>query len=152
MKKALLFILPLGLMFAACSEQQMDAAMDDNNNMKGSITAGDAAADNAEDMEVTRVSKPKWQKLANFNGSKNQKTKSFKVSGEEWKVEWDVKGGSDEEFIIILKNRHDKDDSEIIANQSGKGKDFADFEGGKGEYYLDISAKAPYSVTVSEFK
>jgi hypothetical protein len=152
MKKALLFLLPLGLSLTACSEQQMDAAMDDTSNMKGSITAGDTPTDKEEELEVTRVSKPKWQKLANFSGSKGQKTKSFKVTGEEWKVEWDVKGGSDEEFIIILKNRHDKDDSEIIANQSGKGKDFADFEGGKGEYYLDISAKVPYTITISEFK
>lgn len=152
MKTWIYLLLCVALLGTACSEQQMDAAMDDG--VEGSISAKGGAADQKEEnnLDIERVEKPRWKPLINFSGKRNQKTKAFKVTGREWKVEWDVKGGTEEEFIIMLKNRHDPEDFEIIANQIGAGQDFVDFEGGQGEYYLDISSKAAYTIKIQEFK
>jgi hypothetical protein len=149
MKHFVYLILALGaLATTACSVDQVDGALDDG--LEGSIVAGDKKEEN--NLDIQRAVKPRWKPVANFNGKQSKKTSTFKVTGETWKVEWDVKGGSEEEFIIIMKNRHDREDSEIIANQIGSGADFVDFEGGQGEYYLDISSKVPYTIKIEEYK
>ena len=139
--------------FVACSEGQMDAAVE------GGAAEGVISADNkpaVKEPDITRAAKPKWRRVATFTGKKGQKSPKFKVGGGEWKVEWDVKkgGGKDNsEFILILHNARDKNDSEILTTQVGPGKDFADFEqAAEAEYYFDVNSELPYEITVSEYK
>jgi hypothetical protein len=140
------------MLIGACSEGQMDAAVE------GDAAEGVISAENkpvVKEPDITRAAKPKWRKVATFTGKKGQKSPKFKVGGE-WKVEWDVKKGEgkkNSEFILILHNARDKNDSEIITTQVGPGKDFADFEQeAEAEYYFDINSELPYEIVVSEYR
>lgn len=145
----------------ACSEEQIDNAVG-NGNVEGSIS--DKSSDKkskantrtvaGENAEVERVAKPKWRQICILSGKKNKKSKPFKITGKEWKIQWDVKQGAkkDAEFILILHSKQDKNDTEIITTQIGPGEDFEIYEGGKGEYYLDINSSAPYQIEILEYK
>ena len=148
-------LLPL----AACTPDQLDRSLGEGE-AAGSIAAGEAPAakpakpDQAE-ISVERVAKPKWRLLKRFEGKANKKMPAFKINSEEWKIRWNVKsrGKDDGEFIIILHNKKDRNDSEIVAQQVGSGEDFADFTGGIGEeYYLDVSSKQPFEIWIEEYK
>lgn len=142
------FAASIGL--AGCTESSMDRGLD--GGVEGSLAKGADAEDVSPD--IARVGKPRWKMLKEFTGTKNSTTSTFKVQGNEWKIEWEVESGKndDSEFIVIMYNKANKEDSEIIATQVGPGKDRMDFEGGTGEYYLDVSSKLPYHISVSEFR
>ncbi|MCS7085204.1 MAG: hypothetical protein NZ534_03895 [Bacteroidia bacterium] len=143
----------LALTFAACSESQMDAAVE-GDAAEGVISSENSPA--VKRPELARAAKPKWRKVAAFTGKKGQKTPKFKIGGGEWKVEWDVKkaaGKENTELILILHNARNKHDSEILTTQVGPGKDFADFEqSAEAEYYFDVNSELPYEIIVSEYK
>lgn len=147
------------LLLAACTTEQLDRTLSDGESA-GSIASSETTSTKPEkpeqsEISVERVAKPKWRLLKRFDGKANKKTAAFKVDAEEWKIRWNVKsrGKDDGEFIIILHNKKDKNDSEIVAQQVGSGEDFADFTGGIGEeYFLDVSSKQPFEIWVEEYK
>jgi len=152
----LIFFLIALFGFSACNTDQIDRALE-TDEAAGSIsqTQGEPGSDASPEISVERIAKPKWKLLKSVKGKKSQKSPAFKVGSEEWKIRWEVKSrdNDDSEFIIIMHNKNDKQDSEIVAQQMGSGKDFADFTGGIGdEYYLDISSKQPYEVWIEEYK
>ena len=175
MNKALRFVLIalMAVWTTACSVDSMDSAVEGEQH-SGSLATGDSSAeeedgspvdeeeldDNSDNdrkerrSSVARVAKPNWREVGLFKGKKSQKTKAFKVSGKEWKVEWNVKGPSrdESEFIIILVNNEDPEDQEILTTQVEGGSGFQVFEGGDGKYDLDISSDRNYEVKISEYK
>jgi hypothetical protein len=155
------FIYPLlfvGILYLqSCSPEQLDRSIE-SGEAAGSIASSAKPSKGEQEPEkisVERVAKPKWKLLKRFEGKSNKKTSTFKVNAEEWKISWRVqsRGKDDGEFIIILHNKKDKNDSEIVAQQVGSGEDFADFTGGAGEeYYLDVTSKQPFEIWIEEYK
>jgi hypothetical protein len=97
----------------------------------------------------------KWKVVERINGKKNKKSKPFRIRGKEWKVSWNLEDNTspDAEFIVILHNKKDPSDTEIIANQIGNQDDFVPIQRGDGgEYYLDINAKGGYEITIEEYR
>jgi len=88
----------------SCSEQQIDSTIDDGN-VEGSISDKKNKANTrsvtGENVDVERVAKPKWRQICLLSGKKNKKSKPFKITGKEWKIQWHVKPGAkkDSEFI-----------------------------------------------------
>lgn len=146
--------------FTGCNTKQMDSALEGDGvetsiaEEKEKKNKANTRAVTGEKVDVERVAKPKWRQLCYFSGTKNKKSKPFKVNGKEWKISWNVKPGTktDSEFILILHNKKDKEDTEIITTQIGPGEDFEIYEGGQGEYYLDINSALPYQIEVLEYK
>ena len=144
------------LLFSGCNrtESLIDTAL--SNSKENSTTAeGNKARllDGDLDAERTKV-KPKWRAIKKFKGKKSKKTEPFKISGREWKVSWKTKTPAhkeDAEFILILKNRKNKEDSHVIANYTGSDEDFSFLEG-NGEYFLQINSNQDYEITVHELK
>lgn len=157
----ILILTALTLIFFSCGTDSVDNAVNEENESASVDNAhrpknedGEPTISDEADIEPTRLPKRNWKKIAEFFGAKSQKTKTFKVKGKEWKVSWNVeeKGNDNGEFIIILHNKKDKNDTEIIAQQKGSGEDFAPFEGGQGEYYLEVQSTQPYSIEIHEYK
>lgn len=147
------------LLLVACSPEQLDRSLESGEASGSIASSGDAQSSDQQPtpdkINVERVAKPKWRLLKRFEGKSNKKTPSFKVQSEEWKINWRVqsRGKDDGEFIIILHNKRDKNDTEIVAQQVGSGEDFADFTGGIGEeYYLDVTSKQPYEIWIEEYR
>lgn len=154
--KYIFFLISFGLILSSCNrtESLIDTAL--SNSKENATTAssnktqlmnGDLGA------ERTKV-KPKWRAIKKFKGKKSRKTESFKINGKEWKVSWKTKtppNKEDAEFILLLKNRNNKEDSHVIANYTGSDEDFSFLEG-IGEYYLQINSTQDYEITIHELK
>jgi hypothetical protein len=149
-------------------EQQIDRSFEEDK-VEGSLKSNNAATkpntnqktvSNDESEEAATVLEPErskgkqWRQLAGFKGKKNQKTVGFKIKNAKWQIRWNVEsdGKDDAEFLVIMHNLNDPEDSEFVAQQVGAGEGFTDFEGGKGEYYLDITSAQPYSIVIEEYK
>ena len=154
-------IIALTLNLYSCGTDSVDSAVEQEGESASVQHAtnpkndsGETIEDEDSDLEPKRLPKRNWKKVAEFFGSKSSKTKTFKIKGKEWKINWSVeeKGNDNGEFIIILHNKKDKNDTEIIAQQTGSGADFAPFEGGQGEYYLEVQSSQPYTIEIQEFK
>jgi hypothetical protein len=90
-----------------------------------------------------------WRLISKLTGSKNRKTKPFRVNGDEWKIKWKTKPGKGE-FIVIL---HDKnsDFTEIITTTDEAESNFQTMRDG-GDYYLQIESARPYEVAIEEYR
>lgn len=137
------------------TESLIDTALSNSKENAATTTESSKAKllDGDLDAERTKI-KPKWRAIKKFKGKKSRKTEPFKISGKEWKVSWKTKTPEkkqDAEFILILKNRQNKEDSHVIANYTGSDEDFSFLEG-RGEYYLQINSSQDYEITVHELK
>lgn len=145
----------LVLSMASCSES-IDSTLDEEQQSNTVNIPKNRNGDPEDPSQIPpeRIVGHKWRKVSEFKGTRSMKTKTFKIKGKEWKVNWNVeeKGKDNGEFIVILHNKKDKNDTEIIAQQTGSGPDFAPFEGGQGEYYLEVTSSQPYSIEVHEYK
>jgi hypothetical protein len=120
------------------------------------------AADSADAQSVMEGSIAKsstkkaarWKEVLTVKNKKNAKTKTFRISGNEWKIRWKTKpkrGQEGEEFLVVLYDKKNKDVNEIIANDMGLVEDFLYLDG-KGDYYLDITTNLSYELVVEERK
>jgi len=158
----IIFITSSSAVITSCSTDSIDEAVEgeqETNSLPSSKRDKDKNgdpidSDGGAEIPPERIVGHKWRKVSEIRGTKSMKSKTFKIKGKEWKVNWVVeeKGDDNGEFIVILHNKKDKNDTEIIAQQTGSGPDFAPFEGGQGEYYLEITSSQPYSIEIQEYK
>ncbi len=102
----------------------------------------------------TKKTAVRWREVLALRNKKSVKTKTFKISGAEWKIRWKTKpkkGQETEEFLVVLYDKKNKDVNEIIANDMGEVEDFLYLDG-KGDYYLDVTTNMPYELVVEERK
>jgi hypothetical protein len=97
----------------------------------------------------TSKKKAIWQSVVKLSGTKNRKTKPFKVNADEWKIKWKTKPGKGE-FIVILHDRN-SDFTEIITTTDEAETNFQTMRDG-GEYYLQIESQRPYEISVEEYR
>jgi hypothetical protein len=120
------------------------------------------AADSADAQSVMEGSIAKsstkkaarWKEVLAVKNKKNAKTKTFRISGNEWKIRWKTKpkrGQEGEEFLVVLYDKKNKDVNEIIANDMGQVEDFLYLDG-KGDYFLEITTNLAYELVVEERK
>lgn len=96
----------------------------------------------------------RWREVLVVKNKKTVKTKTFKITGAEWKIRWKTKpkkGQETEEFLVVLYDKKNKDVNEIIANDLGEVEDFLYLDG-KGDYYIEVTTNMPYELVVEERK
>lgn len=113
---------------------------------------GEASTSNIAEGSDEKV-QLKWVKLYNLKGSKSKKSKIFKITGKEWKISWKTtpQKNKEGEFILLLRDKRNKNDAEIIANVSGADEDTR-YLNSKGSYYLVVSTNQNYEIFVEELK
>ena len=153
MKGFIIAILTWGAAVAlvSCTPGQVDQQIE-SEKVEGSIRLG---SEEDANLKPERLPKKKWRKVVAFKGKKNQKTDAFAISDGEWQIKWQVEPGRNEdaEFIVIMHNVNDTEDSEMVATQVGPGEDFVQYEPKSGgEFYFEVIAKSVYTITVEEFK
>jgi len=142
-KSGLIWLLATHLLMTSCgkTEQMIDDALDGNH--AGSMVEGNNK----------KSAKPKMSKIIGVKGTNAKKTKVFQIKGSEWKISWktEPKSAKDGEFIILLKDKRNKDDAEIVANVTGEDEDYR-YMTGKGNYYLVINSNQKYEITVEDLR
>ncbi len=93
---------------------------------------------------------PEWKEVIRFEGESIKDTETFKVSSNEWRINWSTKPGDMGEmnFQIYVYNA-DGDLESVAANIIGEGSDMS-YIRGSGDYYLTINTAQPYTVIVEE--
>ncbi len=136
-----IFIL-LGL--TGCNETRREAM---NRALNGEASTSNIAEGNEEKLKL------KWNKIYNLKGTKSKKSKVFKITGKEWKISWKTtpQKSKEGEFILLLRDKRNKSDAEIIANVTGADEDTR-YLNSKGNYYLVVNTNQNYEVFVEELK
>ena len=119
-----------------------------STNNTSSKTKSSATSTSAAKSKTSKK-KAVWQPVVKLSGTKNRKTKPFKVNADEWKIKWKTKPGKGE-FIIILHDRN-SDFTEIITTTDEAETNFQTMRDG-GEYYLQIESQRPYEISVEEYR
>ncbi len=96
--------------------------------------------------------KPKWKQVILIKGKGPKESEIFRIRGKEWKIAWKTQSDeTSDEFILILYDKNNPENTEVIANTTGDSEDFVYLEG-KGEYYLSINTKQSYEITIEELR
>lgn len=113
---------------------------------------GQASTSTITDSEAQSL-KLQWSKVIKLKANTSKKSKVFKIQGKEWKISWKTtpKKGKEGEFILLLRDKRNKNDAEIIANVTGADEDTR-YLNSKGSYYLVINTNQNYEVWVEELK
>lgn len=131
-------------LFLGCNETRREAM---NRAFNGEASTSNIAEGSDEKVQL------KWVKLYNLKGTKSKKSKIFKITGKEWKISWKTtpQKNKEGEFILLLRDKRNKNDAEIIANVSGADEDTR-YLNSKGSYYLVVSTNQNYEIFVEELK
>jgi len=126
----------------SCNETRREAV---NRAFNGEASTSNIAEGNDEKLKLV------WNKIYNLKGSKSKKSKVFKISGKEWKISWKTtpQKNKEGEFILLLRDKRNKSDAEIIANVTGADEDTR-YLSSKGNYYLVVNTNQNYEVWVEE--
>ena len=87
-----------------------------------------------------------WSDVVTFEGSTGRKTESFKITGSEAKVTWQVGGNG---FFGVTLYSSEGKYVDGIANALGD-KSEVTYIKKPGEYYLDISASDKYKIKIEQ--
>ncbi|QIN80179.1 hypothetical protein GBA65_18515 [Rubrobacter marinus] len=91
--------------------------------------------------------------LDEFTGSGNQQTETFDITGESFRVTFDVTSSTDnneDAFLGIIVNDENEDPITTIS-QSGAGSDSSIVNEAPGTFFLDVVASsADYTITVED--
>lgn len=136
------FILIITLL--GCNETRREAV---NRAFNGEASSSNIAEGNEEKIKL------QWNKIYNLKGTKSKKSKVFKITGKEWKISWKTnpQKNKEGEFILLLRDKRNKSDAEIIANVTGADEDTR-YLNSKGNYYLVVNTNQNYEITVEELK
>jgi hypothetical protein len=143
MNKAKIFVFTLSFfILISCNETRREAI--------DRVYNGEASTSNIAEGSEKKL-QFQWNKVYNLKGSKSKKSKVFKISGKEWKISWKTtpKNQKEGEFILLLRDKRNKSDAEIIANVTGADEDTR-YLNSKGSYYLVINTNQNYEVWVEE--
>lgn len=143
MNKAKMFVFTLSFFILInCNETRREAI--------DKVYSGEASTSNIAEGSEKKL-QFQWNKVYNLKGSKSKKSKVFKISGKEWKISWKTtpKNQKEGEFILLLRDKRNKSDAEIIANVTGADEDTR-YLNSKGSYYLVINTNQNYEVWVEE--
>ena len=143
MNKAKMFVFTLSFfILISCNETRREAI--------DKVYSGEASTSNIAEGSEKKL-QFQWNKVYNLKGSKSKKSKVFKISGKEWKISWKTtpKNQKEGEFILLLRDKRNKSDAEIIANVTGADEDTR-YLNSKGSYYLVINTNQNYEVWVEE--
>lgn len=127
-----------------CNETRREAV---NRALNGEASTSNIAEGSEEKVKL------KWNKIYNFKGTKSKKSKVFKITGKEWKISWKTtpQKNKEGEFILLLRDKRNKSDAEIIANVIGADEDTR-YLNSKGNYYLVVNTNQNYEIFVEELK
>lgn len=136
------FILILNIL--GCKETRREAL---NRAFNGEASTSNITEGSEEKLNL------KWNKVYNLKGNKSKKSKVFKITGKEWKISWKTTPtkNKDGEFILLLRDKRNKSDAEIIANVIGADEDTR-YLNSKGNYYLVVNTNQNYEIWVEELK
>lgn len=137
------FFLLISLL-VGCNETRKEAM---NRALNGEASSSNIAEGTEEKIKL------KWNKIYNLKGTKSKKSKVFKITGKEWKISWRTtpQKNKEGEFILLLRDKRNKSDAEIIANVTGADEDTR-YLNSKGNYYLVVNTNQNYEIFVEELK
>lgn len=96
-----------------------------------------------------KTSKLVWKKAMELNGAGIMNTETFKITGEEWRIKWVLKGGDTSALQIFVYDSYG-DPVGVAANIQGEGSDVS-YIHKKGCFYLKInSANGDWSILIEE--
>lgn len=93
-----------------------------------------------------------WREVITFKGESIKDTETFKISSDEWRINWETKPGDIGEMnfqIYVYDKNGNSAGSYIAANVIGEGNDIS-YMRGSGEYYLTINTAQSYTIIIEE--
>lgn len=107
----------------------------------------------AQEVETTGTSvgaQAEWKEVITFEGNSIKDTETFKVSSNEWRINWSTSPGDMGEMNFqIYAHKASGDLAGVAANIVGEGSDTS-YMRGSGEYYLTINTAQPYTIVIEE--
>jgi hypothetical protein len=105
-----------------------------------------------EDKKNEPTKEPTWEKVIEFTGSSIKDTETFKITSNEWRIDWETSPGQygDMNFQIYLY-KEGSQLPDVSANIIGAGKDVS-YKRGSGSYYLTINTAQNYKIIIEEKK
>ena len=92
--------------------------------------------------------------LDNFTGSGDQQTETFDITGESFRVTFDVTNSTDDDEAVLFFNitvNEDNGDFVDTISQEGEGADSSIVNQAPGTFFLDVSAiNVDYTITVED--
>lgn len=96
-----------------------------------------------------------WKQIMRFSGEGMKTTDTFYISGDKWRVKWNIRPSSSEMPTIIFQifvNRSNGELVSLAANVTAQGSDYSVIHE-KGSFFLEVnSGLAKWGIIIEEWK